>query len=93
MVLDYGLMYSGIVPTEKIPISEFKATCLAVIERVRTTRQPVLITRFGLVVAEINPPPPVDRQPGWVGRMVGQGRIVGDLISPAFDPSDWGVLG
>ena len=38
---------------EEIAISKFKATCLAVMERVRRTRQPVLVTRFGEPVAEI----------------------------------------
>ena len=43
---------------EEIAISKFKATCLAVMERVRRTRQPVLVTRFGEPVAEIVPPSP-----------------------------------
>lgn len=32
---------------ETIAISAFKATCLAVLERVRKTRKPILVTRFG----------------------------------------------
>ena len=32
---------------EEIAISKFKATCLAVLEKVRKTRKPVLVTRFG----------------------------------------------
>jgi len=32
---------------EEIPISNLKAICLAVFERVRKTRKPVLVTRFG----------------------------------------------
>jgi antitoxin (DNA-binding transcriptional repressor) of toxin-antitoxin stability system len=42
---------------EQISISKFKATCLAVLERVRQTRAPILITKQGKVIAEINPPP------------------------------------
>ena len=41
---------------EEIAISKFKATCLAVLERVRKTGQPILVTRFGQVIAEIRPP-------------------------------------
>jgi prevent-host-death family protein len=41
---------------ESMAISEFKATCLAVLERVRRTKRPVLITRFGQPVAEVVPP-------------------------------------
>jgi prevent-host-death family protein len=41
---------------ESMAISKFKATCLAVLERVRRTKKPVLITRFGQPVAEVVPP-------------------------------------
>ena len=41
---------------EEIAISKFKATCLAVLERVRKTGQPILVTRFGQAIAEIRPP-------------------------------------
>lgn len=43
---------------EEIAISKFKATCLAVLERVRRTNQPIRVTRFGKPVAEIIPPSP-----------------------------------
>src|SRR4029077_6506596 len=33
--------------TREIAISEFKAKCLAVLERVRSTRTPIRVTRFG----------------------------------------------
>jgi len=41
---------------EEIAISKFKATCLAVLERVRLTNQPIRVTRFGKPIAEILPP-------------------------------------
>ena len=41
---------------EEIAISKFKATCLAVLERVRKTGKPIRVTRFGQVVAEVVPP-------------------------------------
>ncbi len=37
---------------EEIPISKFKATCLAVLEKVRQSGKPVLVTRFGQPVAD-----------------------------------------
>ena len=40
---------------KEIAISKFKATCLAVLERVRKTGEPILVTRFGHPVAEITP--------------------------------------
>ena len=39
---------------EEMAISRFKATCLAVLERVRKTRKPVRVTRFGVPVAAYN---------------------------------------
>ncbi len=48
---------------EEIAISKFKATCLAVLERVRKTGKPVLVTRFGEPVAELVPPH-ASRKPG-----------------------------
>lgn len=40
---------------EEIAISKFKATCLAVLERVQTTGQRVVVTRFGRPMAETVP--------------------------------------
>lgn len=77
---------------EEIAISKFKATCLAVLERVRRTRQPVLVTRFGMPIAEVVPPPPPSRPEGWVGAMVTTGQVTGDIVGPATGERDWDVL-
>jgi prevent-host-death family protein len=69
---------------EQIPISKFKATCLAVLERVRQTRAPVLVTRRGVPVAEIEPPPAADAG-AWLGSMAGTVEIAGDIVAPAED--------
>lgn len=70
---------------ESIPISRFKATCLAVLERVRATGQPVLVTKFGRPIAEVVPPAPLVRAPSWLGALRGRGRIAGDVTSlPGF---------
>jgi antitoxin (DNA-binding transcriptional repressor) of toxin-antitoxin stability system len=74
---------------EKIAISKFKATCLAVLERVRRTRQPVLVTRFGVSVAEIVPPPPAPCSKDWLGSLANTGQIKGDIVSPTSDEGDW----
>jgi prevent-host-death family protein len=78
---------------EEIAISKFKATCLAVLERVRRTRQPVRVTRFGTPIAEIVPPPPPSRPEGWVGAMVSTGQVTGDIVGPAGGERDWDVFG
>ena len=77
---------------ETIAISKFKATCLAVLERVRRTGKPVLVTRFGKPIAEITPPPPPTKPNRWLGNMRGTVRIVGDIVSPAVDEEDWEAL-
>ncbi len=79
-------------PREEIPISKFKATCLAVLERVRRTGRPILVTRFGKPVAEIVPPPPPARSSDWLGALRGTGTIHGDLVAPASEESDWEAL-
>jgi prevent-host-death family protein len=77
---------------EQIAISSFKATCLAVLERVRKTRNPVLVTRFGVPVAEVVPPSTPERPSGWLGSLAGTGRITGDIVSPASGEDDWEAL-
>lgn len=77
---------------EEIAISKFKATCLAVMERVRLTRQPVLVTRFGEPVAEIVPPSPPPRPEGWLGCMADTAEITGDIVTPAGDGEDWEAI-
>jgi prevent-host-death family protein len=73
---------------DEIAISKFKATCLAVLEKVKKTGQPVLVTRFGHPVAQIIPPAPVKRAPKF-GTGVGFGEILGDIVGPISDISDW----
>lgn len=75
---------------EEIRISEFKATCLAVLARVGQTGRPVLVTRFGKPVAQIVPPP--RDAADWLGAMRDRGSIQGDLVEPAGSPDDWEVL-
>ncbi len=74
---------------ENMAISKFKATCLAVLERVRQTKKPVLITRFGQPVAEVVPPSAPPRPKSWIGSMVGSAKILGDIVSPASEESEW----
>jgi prevent-host-death family protein len=70
-------------------IAKFKATCLTVLEDVRRTRTPLLITKRGVPIAQVLPPPPSDDEKGWMGSLSGLVSITGDIVSPASDPSDW----
>lgn len=75
-----------------IAISEFKATCLAVLERVRRTGTPVVVTRRGQPVAEVVPPSLASAGEPWLGAMRGTATIDGDLVAPSTEPGDWEVL-
>lgn len=77
---------------EEISVSVFKATCLAVLDRVGKTKQPLRITKFGRPIAEVVPPstPPLPKN--WLGCMAGTGVIRGDIVSPVFDEHDWDAL-
>ncbi len=78
---------------ETIAISKFKATCLAVLERVRVTGQPILVTRFGEPVAEVTPPKAAKPGKRKLGDLAGTGEILGDIISPALPASAWEAIG
>ncbi len=71
-------------------ISKFKASCNAVLERVRRTGQPVQITRYGKPVAEIVPVPSRLRPKNWLGSFRSSGKIIGDIVSPALDEAAFG---
>ena len=70
---------------KEIAISKFKATCLAVLEEVRRTGEPIRITRRGTPVAEVVPPsPPKAKDASWLGSMRGTAEVIGDIISPVY---------
>ncbi len=69
----------------EVPAGEFKARCLKLMDEVRTTRQPLLITKRGKPVAKLVPVE--DEAPPLYGRMRGTVTIHGDIISPI--EQDW----
>ncbi len=77
---------------ETIPISKFKATCLALLDKVKRTGQPILITRKGDPIAQVIPPAPSPPPQSWLGSMKETGQILDDIISPVVDPTDWETL-
>ncbi len=65
---------------KKIAAGEFKARCLALMEDVRSTREPLIFTKRGKPVAKLVP---VDsKKDDWIGRLNGVIKIVGDIESP-----------
>jgi prevent-host-death family protein len=75
---------------ETVAVSEFKATCLALLERVKNTREPILITKKGKPIAQVLPPPEPEKPRSWFGCMKGTGVTHGDIVLPAGEP--WEVL-
>ena len=72
---------------EEIAISEFKAKCLGLLERVQKTRTPIRITRFE-PIAEVVPSSPSADSADWFGSMAGTVDILGDIFSPVIDLTD-----
>jgi prevent-host-death family protein len=71
---------------KSIPVTEFRARCLAIVDEVHSTRAPVLITKRGkpyirLVAA--------GKPPKFIGRLKGKIEILGDIVSPITPLEDW----
>lgn len=77
---------------EEVPVSKFKATCLALLEKVKRTGQPLLITRRGEPLAQVVPPPAPEQQTPWLGSFRSTGKIVGDIVSPPLTEEEWDAL-
>jgi len=70
-----------------MPAGQFKARCLKVMDQVRATREPVIITKRGRPVAKLVP---VDGRGDEIfGRLEGVIEIVGDIESPVVPPEEW----
>jgi prevent-host-death family protein len=69
---------------------EFKARCLRVMDGVRVTREPVVITKKGKPVAKLVP---VDAPAQDIfGCMKDEIEILGDIESPILPAEDWEML-
>lgn len=75
-----------------ITISKFKATCLAVLDSVKKTGRPVLVTRHGKPIAMIDPPPPPQKKESWIGSFKSKGKITGDIMAPAVSENEWHAM-
>lgn len=77
---------------EVVPVTKFKSACLALLDKVKSTGQSILITRQGEPIALISPPPRREKPDSWLGCFKSRGRIVGDIISPIAEERDWEAL-
>jgi prevent-host-death family protein len=75
---------------KKMAAGSFKVHCLAVMDEVQSKRESVLITKRGKPVAKLVP---VEKEADdFFNFMKGKGSIVGDVVSPALTPEEWGDL-
>jgi prevent-host-death family protein len=75
---------------KKIAAGSFKVHCLAIMDEVQSKRQAVLITKRGKPVAKIVP---VEQEKDDIfGFLKGKVKVVGDVVSPALTPEEWGDL-
>ncbi len=76
---------------EAINISEFKAKCLAILERVARTGECITILKHGKAIAQVLPAiPGADTSPQQTLR--GTVEFVGNILDPVVAPEDWEAL-
>jgi prevent-host-death family protein len=73
---------------QKIPAAQFKSQCLAVMDHVAESGQPVVVTKHGKPVVQIIRV--VSNEDDIFGFLEGKGRIVGD-IENTIPASDWNL--
>jgi len=75
---------------KQMQASVFKARCLAVMDDVQATGEPVVVTKRGKPVVKVVP---AARDNGDLfGFMVGRMKIVGDIESPVVPLKEWKVF-
>ncbi len=72
---------------KRMPAAQFKARCLTLMEHVRSTKQPLLITKRGKPVAKLVPVQ--EEEDVFIGRLKGVFRVAGDIESPLDPPEAW----
>jgi len=72
----------------EVPAGEFKARCLKLMDQVRATRRPIVITKRGKPVAKLVPVEEFEPRREIFGSMKGTVTIHGDIIGP-IDDIDW----
>ncbi len=75
---------------KKMAAGSFKVHRLAVMDEVQSKRESILITKRGKPVAKVVP---VEQEKDdFFNFMKGKGTVVGDVVSPALTPKEWGDL-
>ncbi len=72
---------------KQIPAGEFKAQCLAIMDKVSKNREPVVITKHGKPVVKLVPAE--NKTDDIFDYMAGKARVVGDIVGPVTPAEDW----
>jgi prevent-host-death family protein len=72
---------------KQIPAGEFKARCLAIMDQVLQSGEPVLVTKHGKPVVKLVPAE--NRADDIFDYMSGKAKVVGDIVGPVTPPEDW----
>ena len=75
-----------------VKISEFKAKCLDILDRVDRTGETLVITRRGRPLARILPISPISAGE-WLGCLAGTAREIEGLVEPVVAAEDWEAVG
>ncbi|MYD86782.1 MAG: type II toxin-antitoxin system Phd/YefM family antitoxin [Acidobacteria bacterium] len=76
---------------ETINASDFKARCLAILDRVHATGERVVILKRGRPVAELSPASGAEAEyPQF--ELKGTVTVIGDIVGPAVTEEDWDSL-
>jgi prevent-host-death family protein len=86
-----NIVHGSISRVRTIPAGEFKQRCLALLDEVGASGEPIVVTKRGRPVAQLAP---VSCEPeqDWRGAMRGRGEILADLVEPAAGPAEWEAL-
>ena len=80
------------VRPEEIPAGRFKAQCLRIMDEVRRSRRPVVITKRGVPVAKVVPPDDEREASRVFGCLADVIEIRGDITKPLEPPDSWETL-
>ena len=72
---------------KQMPAGTFKAQCLAVMDRVLQTGEPIVITKHGKPVVKLVPAE--EQADDIFGYMAGRAKAVGDIVGPVTPLEDW----
>jgi prevent-host-death family protein len=71
-----------------VPVTEFKARCLSLLDDVARTGEPLLVTKRGKALARVLPHNVGDaRSPQET--LIGTVTVLGDLVEPTVPPETW----